>query len=582
MKKLLPASIVAFTFICFLSLAYPVQAQNVAVSEEISAFDAAITVQADSSLIVQETITYDFGTNLRHGIIRSIPYSYETKSGAASIDISNISVTDERRLPYEYSVTRDGKILNIKIGSPSVTVHGTRVYIISYTVEGAVGYFADHDELYWNVTGSEWHVPIQQASATIKILQPIASTSWRLACYAGVVGAITSCSNQQVQNDTAQSSAVYFNQGLLRPGQGLTVVAGFPKGIVQEPSHYHKLLKHWEFGIPLALLVAWPFLWFRKRKNERGTGVIIPQYEPPDSLTPAQVGTLIDGRAQNRDVSAEVIYLAVSGYLKIRGLKKTGLMSHMGDYELTQLKEVDEHLTQFDADLLEAVSSYDGTKLSHLSGKFGGTLTRFTNDVYNSLIAKGYFVNSPRVIRNKYQYIGAVVGLAGFVLIGVTEQLVETSWWAIALLLSGVLVYFFSYLMPRWTKQGALVRESILGFKLYLTVAEKDRLAFHDAPEKTPEQFERFLPYAIALGVEKAWARQFEGIYQASPSWYNDSSNSVFNALYLAHTIHGFSNHSNGALGASPLRSGAAAGFSGLGGGGFSGGGFGGGGGGSW
>lgn len=133
--------------------------------------------------------------------------------------------------------------------------------------------------------------------------------------------------------------------------------------------------------------------------------------------------------------------------------------------------------------------------------------------------------------------------------------------------------------MPAVTKKGAELKENILGFKDFLSVTETDRLKFHNAPEKTPESFEKFLPYAMVLGVEKEWSKQFEGIYNQQPNWYEDSSGRMFNAMILSSIVSDFSSSATAAMSSQPSSAaGGGSGFSGGGGGG----GFGGGGGGSW
>ena len=135
--------------------------------------------------------------------------------------------------------------------------------------------------------------------------------------------------------------------------------------------------------------------------------------------------------------------------------------------------------------------------------------------------------------------------------------------------------------MPRKTKKGAEAHEKILGFKWFLSVTEKDRLKFHNAPAKSPKEFEEFLPYAMVLGVEKEWAGQFADLYLTPPEWFAGSSSSAFGALYMVNALHAMSANF-GSVAVSRPGGGAGSGSSGFGGGGFSGGGFGGGGGGSW
>jgi uncharacterized membrane protein len=150
---------------------------------------------------------------------------------------------------------------------------------------------------------------------------------------------------------------------------------------------------------------------------------------------------------------------------------------------------------------------------------------------------------------------------------------------AVSAIISAIIVFVFGFLMPARTHKGVLAKEYILGLKEYLMVAEKDRIKFHNAPEKNPKQFEKLLPYAMVLGVEKEWAEQFKDIYIQNPSWYNDPSGANFNSLVLLSSLNSFSSSTNSVLTSVP--SSASGGGSGFGGGG-GGGGFGGGGGGSW
>jgi len=173
-----------------------------------------------------------------------------------------------------------------------------------------------------------------------------------------------------------------------------------------------------------------------------------------------------------------------------------------------------------------------------------------------------------------YIGIGGTIFLMSFPNAGIFGALGITSF-----AISGLLIIIFGLFMPAKTRKGALAKEHILGFKKYLSVAEKDRIEFHNAPKKNPERFEKLLPYAMALGVEEEWAKQFEGIYDKQPDWYGGPSAARFNALTLTRSLNSFSSSANSTLASKPSSaSGGGSGFSG----GGSGGGFGGGGGGSW
>jgi len=195
------------------------------------------------------------------------------------------------------------------------------------------------------------------------------------------------------------------------------------------------------------------------------------------------------------------------------------------------------------------------------------------------LISDGYFPQKPSRVQGKYILFGAIIlfgtTFLGRMLGGVIGALAVGS-----LVASGIIVVIFGMIMPVKTKKGVDTKEYILGLKLYMEVAEKNRIKFFNAPAKNPEHFEKLLPYAMMLGVEREWAEKFKDIYTVAPSWYSDPTGGTFNSLILINSLNNFNHSANAALFTAP--GGAAGGGSGFGGGGFSGGGFGGGGGGSW
>jgi uncharacterized membrane protein len=218
------------------------------------------------------------------------------------------------------------------------------------------------------------------------------------------------------------------------------------------------------------------------------------------------------------------------------------------------------------AALFPAVSV--STKLSELKNAFVKSVEGVESEVFKELLQKEYYDRDPRKVFGKYILVASSIFFFSFFLVGSSPLFV------VGALISSFVITIFGWIMPKVTPKGAIEKENILGFKEYLSVAEKDRLNFHNAPEKRPELFEKFLPYALALGVVDAWAREFEGIYSEPPKWYGGSAHGPFLAAAIANDMSRFSSvAANTAF---------AAGSSGSSGGGFSGGGAGGGGGGSW
>lgn len=587
MKKILLPLL--FSFLLFLPA--------VVKAESIKSFEVSVGIFRDSSIEVEEKILYDFGEFSRHGIFRDIPYSYKARGGNYKLNIEVISVTDKSGKPYIYKVSKNSGVLNIKIGDPNSLVNKENYYVIKYRVKKALNYFSDHDELYWNVTGSEWLVPMQNVSASVYLENSTLESGLMASCFFGSVGSTEPCSSYKISAGRAD----YYEPNVPE-GQGLTIVFGWPKGLVSEPTLLQKIMfalqDNWAFGIvPLTLL----FLilhWFSKGRDPKVSKIIVPEYTVPDSLSAAEVGTIFDEKASAKDVTAEIINLAVLGYLKITKLEKVELVFiKTTDYKIDLLKPYTDLENEFQKKickgLFESVSIVKTTtdssgktvveergknsvNLSDLKEVFYKDLAEIQKELYEQTVKKGYFVSNPQKIRTKYLALAVFLAIFGFIF-GVA---VANIFLAISIFISGVLIGIFGFLMPARTLKGAEAKRKILGLKLFLSVTEKDRLKFHNAPEKTFEQFEKFMPFALALGVEESWAKQFEGLFKNSPSWYSDSTGMNFNSVLFASSLRNFSGTATSALASSPSSS-ASSGGSGFSGGG-SGGGFGGGGGGSW
>ncbi|OGZ33896.1 MAG: hypothetical protein A2Y98_03460 [Candidatus Portnoybacteria bacterium RBG_19FT_COMBO_36_7] len=576
MKKLF---LLITVFILFFVTA-PASAQ-----EKIDDFDVEIRINFDASIEVKEQINWDFD-NLpgKHGIFRDIPIKYRARGGNFNLRISDISVSDDNGVPYPYSISYPGNNIELKIGDANKLVSGQKIYVINYRINRAINYFSDHDELYWNATGNEFQVPIEKSSAKIILPQKIKAGQIQKACFSGALGSTISCSSI-TSEDAPDIDSVSFEQIYeLEPNHGLSIVVGWPKGIIEKPSAWQNIFyivqDNWILVLPLIVFIIMTYLWWTRGRDPKGRGTIIAQYDTPDNLTPAQIGTLIDEKADTKDISSEIVYLATKGYLKITRTENKGIIFKHEDYLLEKLKESD-GLAEHEKKLMEAlfVLGAKTKKLSELKNKFYKDIPDIKDKIFASLVAGGYFPEKPSKIRGKYILLGGLILFAATLLAGLLGS--AFGGLAIAsLIASGIIVLIFGLVMPVKTKKGVDAKENILGLKLYMEVAEKDRIKFHNAPQKNPEHFEKLLPYAMVLGVEKEWAEKFKDIYNSSPNWYYDPTSRAFNSLVLIGALNNFNHSASAALVSAP--GGAAGSHSGFGGGGFSGGGFGGGGGGSW
>ena len=574
-------------------------------SERIESWNSEINISSDSIVEVKETIKYFFPAALqKHGIIRKIPVKYAIKRENGekifTINFSLLSVKmaneDGTISDVAYQESSSGKNKEIKIGDANKTVSGPKTYIIDYKVSRVINFSPqeneNQDEFYWNVTGTEWDVPIKSAEATVNFPSNIDPEKWQFACYTGPLGA----KETECTNEAKSERSVYFaSKWPLGAKEGLTIVAGIPKGILTPPKEnpvvasavtfWNQLMPYVFLFLPFGAFVFLFIHWFLRGRDPKGKGTVIPFYTAPAGLSPAEVGTLFDEKADLKDISSSFINFAVKGCIKIKEVPNEGIFGIFkgkNDYELVLLKR-EETLSLPEKKIFNTLfpPGKKSVRLSELQDVFPAQVENVKDDIYNSLVEKGYFSKSPQKVRNFYFFLGTLIVSLGLVLFFQLDPATSVIG-AGSFVITGVMIAVFGLFMPQKTIKGVNAYEQILGLKEYLSVAEKDRLNFHNAPAKKPEIFEKLLPYAMVLGVEKEWAKQFEEIYTSPPQWYEGSNPEVFNTLLLTNALSNFSQVANASMGFKSEGSGAASGFSGFGGGGFSGGGFGGGGGGSW
>jgi uncharacterized membrane protein len=553
---------------CFVAVLFTLSVR----SEEIKNFESAIRIRSDGTILVTEDIEYDFEYARRHGIYRDIPYKYDYGYKRYSIKIDFNDVTDFSGNPYKYSVSRSSGRINIKIGDPDTTVTGIHGYRIEYSVKGAIAFFDDHDELYWNVTGNEWRVPIDKAGARVVFDSDI-ENGVNAACYTGASGA----RGKNCEYKISPQAVKFTTTESLWAGQGLTVVVGLPKGLIEEPSSSTKLLwllsDNWYFGLPFLTLFLFAYFWHTRGRDPEGKGVIAVRYQPPEGMTPAEAGTLADERADILDITSTIIDLAVRGYFKIEEHKTTSFYFFTNrDYKLIKIKqpaagELKPHEEKVFSGLFKGK---DNVMISDLRNKFYKELPPIKKALYKEMIEEKYFPANPEKVKGIYKWIGIVIIIAAFFLF--SNILLKLS-----IGLSGLIILIFSRFMPRKTKRGTLVSEELFGFREFIERAEKERI--ERLAKDDPTLFDRVLPFALVFGLEDRWAEAFRDMYKDPPSWYSSPyySNTFSPNIFVSDIGRSLS-VMNSSLSSTPKKSGG----SGFGGGGSSGGGFGGGGGGSW
>ncbi|HEX5818598.1 MAG TPA: DUF2207 domain-containing protein [Gemmatimonadales bacterium] len=547
-------------------------------SYTIERFDAGIVVNRDASIDVTETITVNF-VGAWNGVYRSIPVDYRSPQGFNwTLRLELVSATDGSGNVLRTEASRERHYLKYKMWIPGAE-DATRVVILKYRAKNGLRFFEDHDELYWNVTGDEWDVPLGAVSARIEL--PAGATGLRATSFTGSYGATT----QDAAVDTTGNVVRITMNRPLAYREGVTAVVGWDKGVVRAPGTAERffagLADNWALLIPLPVFFGMLSLWRRRGRDPDELPVQV-RYEPPEGLTPAEVGTLVDERPDMRDLTASVVDLAVKGYLRIEEQEEKKLLGLVTDREYVFHRVRDRsawgELADHERRLMHGLFEGDArtAKLADLRNEFYRHLPAIKDAIFDRLIAHGLYASRPDKVRSRWLAFAAVLGVApipiGIVL--AAKFGVMPLPFFIGGLVSAAIVAFFGWHMPARTLKGARTAEQVKGFGEFLERVEKDRF---ERVVKTPEMFERFLPFAMALQVEERWARAFEGIYTEPPTWYVGNYHGTFNAARFSSSLGDLSSAAGTTMSSMPRSSGGS-GFSG----GFSGGGFGGGGGGAF
>ncbi len=519
--------VLRFAVCCVLALlvATPSAAQET--GWVINTYEVQFAVQANGDVLVTEDIAVDFGSLRKHGIYRDIPVRDDSSPARdRRIHIQNAHVEAGPGTPDDLLVLDVRNAVRLRIGSPSQTVSGRHRYRLTYRVVGALNSFASHEELYWNVTGSQWEVPIERVTA--RVTGPAAVT--RVACYTGPTGSTTACPEALLEGGEGRYSA-----GPLQPGEDLTVVAAFPVGSVQvatpsfmpsEPeavpggaSEGHgDASMRLVLAVSLAVLIGAALVRFVNRQRSEETSALGPLEErPPDGLRPALLSLLIHGAFDHRKVTATLVDLAVRGYLSIEPVPQNGLFGRT-DWLLTRRPRREDSgtppLLDYERKLYEALfasragpAEQDSVLLSTLKGRFGPHAVRMRRLLSKAGEAQGWFTQRPDAGRLSRTARTRLLVFASLVLSAVFYVILRehTSLLLLPFMAGGLVLWLLASRRPYLTPAGKAMLRRALGFREFIRTAEAHRARL----TRQPERFSECLPYAMAFGDESAWGRAF-------------------------------------------------------------------------
>jgi len=644
--------------------------------ERIHSYHSDIVIDDKGDMTVTETITVNAeGNKIKHGIYRDFPTRHKDRFGNKyKVGFSIVQVLRDGN-PEKFHTEKKSNGIRIYIGEKNRYLKkGDYTYTITYRTNRQLGFFDQHDELYWNVTGNDWDFPIDKASATVRLPKTIPQNSIEVEGYTGISGSKDQNYTASIRSD---GSAYIEATQTLPKRNGLTIVVTWPKGYIAEPTTSEKIdyllsdnrhLVVALIGLIILLFYYWSS-WVKVGKDPE-QGVIFPHYEPPSGYSPASLRYVLQMGYDNACFAAAIINLAVKGFLKIEededdySLELTGKENiEMAPGEAAIVKKLFEKNTTYDliansplmkkfiealggipmeADASGKVTKIKLTQSNH--DRIGGAVSAHKSSLQNNY-EKNYFLNNTsyfvfRLIITLVVLVATIFSQpssfdpgALFMLIFVTAwtypviflvKHVFQQWsnvnsissvfsaifitifaipfigcellilymfteltslsMGFVLIFAALINWLFYELLKAPTLAGRKLLDKIEGFKQYIDIAERHELDFKHPTGRSPELFEEYLPYALALGVEQQWGESFADVLaqaQASsggysPSWYRgthwDHSNIGNFTISLGSSFTSAIASSSTAPGSS----------SGSGGGGSSGGGGGGGGGGGW
>lgn len=512
------------------SLAVPLAAQ-----ERILSYDSEISVHADGSLDVTERIAVRAeGSAVRRGIYRDFPTRYQDRHGnrvVAGLEVIGVQ-RDGQAEPWFTETRANGVRINTGnddlLPTPAIFI-----YTLRYRTTRQLGFFAAHDELYWNAIGTGWDFPIERGSVEVRLPSAVPAGQLKLEGYTGAQGAQDTAFDARI---TGPGAARWLLTQPLAAGEGLTIVMSFPKGLVTEPSRAQRwgwLLKD-NRGVLLALTGLVVLLTFcvgrwRRLGRDPKAGVIITRYDPPPGYSPAGLRFMRRMGYDTRCFSADLLSLAVDGHVRIH--REKGVLGD--DWELERTEGTGNLPTGEQRILQSQLFKKDKPRLELKNTN--ATTVSAAQSAHSSALEKRF---KPALFTRNGSSIGIalliafVAGILAVVLSGGAG--LPLIMLILALMLATLMT--FGVLIKAPTAAGRSLLDEIEGLRRYLSVAERDELKRLPGPDAPPlldaSRYEMLLPYAVALEVEDAWTRKFTlaagaaavAAATAGISWYQGSN----------------------------------------------------------
>lgn len=610
-----------FLILIFALILLSTSSYAVVSTEKIYSYDSEIYIQEDASMIVEETIeVYAGGINIKKGIYRDFPTKYKDKNNNnynVKFEVLEV-LRDGKKEPFKTENQKNG--VRVYIGDSNKTLSsGYYTYTIKYKTDRQIGYFDDHDELYWNVTGNGWSFAIDKATATVHLPDDVDMSEVDFEAYTGAQGSKEK--EYTAYKDKYNNTVTFTTTSNLYSEEGLTIVVGFEKGIVHEPTFEEKLGYFFDDNkgvmiglVCTAVIIVYCFITWCKVGKDPKKDIIIPRYNPPEGLSPAEVKFIDSMGKYDKVLEASILDLAVKGYLKMEneeekifGIKSNKMtLVKTGKTMETDIPEVERGVylylpdvakLEYSSSLQPKLEKIQREQKSYLKKQNDGKMYRknlgllaisvvmsiitliisiafsigMTEDMFvvpfMSVWLSVWTIGIVSMFKttNGFKSCGLILFMIPFLIgeavgIGVLIHFIGTGI-ALLILLLIIVNVIYAFLIKAYTKEGRRIKDEIEGFKLFIKTASEDEIR-----EQTPETFDKYFPYAYALGLENDWAKKFESVlesYNYEPNWCTGMYvGSSFRATAFTNSFSSSFNKGISSASVHPSSSGGGSGFS--------------------
>ncbi len=502
------AFLTAVTLALVVLLGFPGAAE--AKDWRIENMDVVLDVQEKGDVAVEETVTFAFEGPFTF-VGRVIPTG--NLEGIDDIKVFQ----DGGELPRgdaagTYNTFYEGSDLVIQVNFALQDTSAT--WTFKYLAKGAIHFFDEGDELRWYVFDADTPVPIDHASATVRLPAAIAMEQMTTAIDTGFAtsDAVTS----------PEPGVLFYEGSDFAPYTRFWLVAGFPKDVVKFTWTARRVaayvLPRFGFMLPIFTFLGMLLIWVRRGRDDPAAVYASFMTEPPSGLPPAVAGALIDEKVEVKEILATIVDLGRRGYLEMTDSSEGFWLFKTTNTTFKRLKPIGE-LKGFEHEVAKAVfdKGKDEVDSSDLKNEFYQNVEPITKKIYEEVTTLGYFPRNPKSTRTRWSVIGVLVLVAwiGLSVLLATAGVPGFGWLLAGGIISGFTVLGFSRFMPQRTSAGAAEQRKWEAFRNYL----KDLSRYQDM-QTARDTFEKYLPYAIAFGVERSWVRRFEDMQLPAPIWY--------------------------------------------------------------